>query len=226
MTPPNNKYLSFLRVRYELIGAITREREFSTANNLLDIREERSDGQKVQDDSNGAKLKGLAKDIKAIDNCLIIRAKNTVSWPTVRGTTVTGTVLAATDFCGFLCARYDANPPNLQKNVTAALCTSMHVTDLSAATEALSSHVSTKCVTRSCTLLNEPSPLLAHASNPSSTRDAEDQRRRHIRGGAAWRQELTFSSEAYSKFKLTPPSTSDLAILTRITTSISQWIGS
>ena len=34
---------------------------------------------------------------------------------TVWGTMVTGTVLAATDICGFLCARYDVTPPpNLQ----------------------------------------------------------------------------------------------------------------
>ena len=111
----NKKYLSFLHAICNIIGSVIGERAFSSAYHIIALREERSDGQKVQDDSNGAKLKGLAKDIKAIDNCLIIRAKNTVSWPTVRGTTVTGTVLAATEFCGFLCACYDVTPPNQTK---------------------------------------------------------------------------------------------------------------
>ena len=33
---------------------------------------------------------------------------------TVQGDMVTGTVLAATEFRDFLCARYDFTPPNLQ----------------------------------------------------------------------------------------------------------------
>ena len=63
-----------------------------------------------------AKLKGLVKDLKALDRRLIIRAKNTGSFLTVRVTIVTGTVLAATEFCDFLCTSYDGTlPPNLQK---------------------------------------------------------------------------------------------------------------
>ena len=34
----------------------------------------------------------------------------------VQGTTVTGTLLSATEFCDLLCARYDVTPPNLQNN--------------------------------------------------------------------------------------------------------------
>ena len=37
--------------------------------------------------------------------------QNTGSWLTVRGTTVTGTVLTAMEFCDFLCACYDVTPP-------------------------------------------------------------------------------------------------------------------
>ena len=40
-------------------------------------------------------------------NCLILRAKNIGYWMTVQGATVTGTVLTSTQFCGFLCERYD-----------------------------------------------------------------------------------------------------------------------
>ena len=50
------------------------------------------------DDSNNAKLKGIADDLEASGRCLIIRAKSTGSWINVRGITVTGTVLAATEF--------------------------------------------------------------------------------------------------------------------------------
>ena len=45
-------------------------------------------------------------------------------------------------------------------------------------------------------------------------------------GGVACRKEVTLSSEAYGKARLTPSSTSDLEMMTRIPTSTSQWISS
>ena len=62
---------------------------------------------KIRYDANDTKLKGLVNDLKAPDHHLTLRAKNTGSWLTVWGTRVTGTVLAATGFHDFLCARYD-----------------------------------------------------------------------------------------------------------------------
>ena len=62
-----------------------------------------------------------------------------------------------------------------------ALRTSPYATDLDAATEASSSHVTTKCVTSSYTLFDEPSPLTVYVVNPSSTRATEDQRKRYMR---------------------------------------------
>ena len=46
VTSSNDKYLSLLRARSELIGVVTGEREFPTTDHLLALREERRDGQK------------------------------------------------------------------------------------------------------------------------------------------------------------------------------------
>ena len=83
-----------------------------------------------------------------------------------------------------------------------------------------------KFLTSSCTFLDNTSPLPLYAMKPSSTRAAEDQRRSLLRGGAAWRQEVTLSSKVYGKSRLTPTSKSYLDMLTWIPTSMSQWISS
>ena len=90
--------------------------------------------------------------------------------------------------------------------------------------EALSPHVTVKCVTSSSTLINNPSPLPIYVDNPSSIRAASDQRRRHFQVGSTWRRELTLSSETYGKSRLTPSLTSDLEMLTRIHIIMIQWI--
>ena len=112
------------------------------------------------------------------------------------------------------------------KNVTAALWLSLYVTDLSAATEALSSHITNKRMASSCTLIGEPSPLTAYVAKTSSTRSTEDQRRRHVDGESAWRQEVMLSSKDYGKVRLTPSTASDLEMLMWICTIVSQWISS
>ena len=76
----------------------------------MEIREERRDGQKIQDDTNKAKLKWLVKYLESLDLCLVLRAKNTGSWLTVQGTLVTGTVLLAKGFRNF-CPRIMMLPP-------------------------------------------------------------------------------------------------------------------
>ena len=96
--------------------------------------------------------------------------------------------------------------------------------DLAASTNALSPHVKINCAKISYTSLDEPSPLTTYEENPSSTRDAADKRRSYIKVGAAWRKEMMFSSEDYGKSRLTPSSMSDLEMLTRVTTSMRQWI--
>ena len=117
-------------------------------------------------------------------------------------------------------------PLNSKINAMSPLCPYPYVTDLDASTEALSSHNTTKCMTSSCTLLDEPSPLTVCAAKPSSIRDTEDQRRRHIRVGEYCRQELTLSSESYGKLRLTPSSTSYLEMLAQIRKVMIQWISS
>ena len=52
----NDKYLISLRASSELIGAVTGEIKFSTADHLLALREERRGRQKIQYNANDAKL--------------------------------------------------------------------------------------------------------------------------------------------------------------------------
>ena len=103
VTSANDKYLSLLREISEMIGYVMGTSTFSTANHLLVLREERCEGLKIQDDANNAKLKGLINDHKSPGGRLVLRAKNTGSWLTAQGSTVTGIVLAATEFRYFLC---------------------------------------------------------------------------------------------------------------------------
>ena len=74
---------------------------FSNCDHQLSLREERHDGKKNWYDVNGTKLKEIVTDLNGTDYCLILRAKNIGAWLNVRGTTVTGTLLAATGFCCF-----------------------------------------------------------------------------------------------------------------------------
>ena len=68
---------------------------------------------------------------------------------------------------------------------------SIYVTDLAAAKEASSSHVTIKCVMNSYTSLDYPSFLPEYTVNPSSTRSAEDQWGKYIRGVTDGIQEVT-----------------------------------
>ena len=74
----------------------------------------------------------------------------------------------------------------------AALNLYMYVMDLDALTDASLSQVTTNCMTISYTPLNYPPPLTVYAVNPSYTRAAVYHRRKYVRGGADWRQEVTF----------------------------------
>ena len=105
LTSANKKYLSSQRASTELIRYVTGEGKFSNANHLLVLRDERRDGQKIHDDTNDAKLKYLVTDLDSADQLVILRAKNTGAWLNVQVTMLTGTILAATLFWWFLCAR-------------------------------------------------------------------------------------------------------------------------
>ena len=98
----------------DLIGAIDGASEFSAANYFLAPMEKMCDGQKIWDDANDSKLKGLFKDLEEPDQHIVLRSKNTGSWLTVRGATVTGILLLAMEFRGFLCT-LQCYPPNLRK---------------------------------------------------------------------------------------------------------------
>ena len=90
----------------------------------------------------------------------------------------------------------------------------------------LVSNATTKCVTISCTLFDEYLPINLYVDNPSYIRAVAYQRRRYVRGGENWRQEVMFSYNAYGKSRLTPSSTSDLQMTIQRPTIINLWIRS
>ena len=90
----------------------------------------------------------------------------------------------------------------------------------------LSSHITKKFVTRYRTSLVNSSPIPVYMENLSFNRSAEYQRRRQVRGGADWIQEVTSLSKAYGKSRLIPSSTSYLEMLTHIPTGMIQLISS
>ena len=113
VTSENNKHPSSQWERAELIRDVTEVGAFSNTNHLMELMEERCNGQTTREDVNCTKLKGLVRDLNFTDQSLILRAKSTGAWLNVRGTTVTSTVFLATEFRDFLFARYNVNPPNL-----------------------------------------------------------------------------------------------------------------
>ena len=86
------------------------EGEFSNAGQLLNLREERRDRQKIWYDVNSAKLKEISEDINRIDHCLIPHTRNTGVCINLWVAMATGTLLVATDFCDFY-ARNMMLPP-------------------------------------------------------------------------------------------------------------------
>ena len=75
---------------------------FSNSDHLLAIREERHGGQENRDGIKNAKLKEIVADLNSSNHFWILRAKNIGAFLNVRSTTVTGTVLGATDFRDFI----------------------------------------------------------------------------------------------------------------------------
>ena len=116
LTLAKAKYLSSQQGSAELIRSVMGGGEFSNAEHLRTLGEERRDGQKYREVTNETKLRGLVLYLKGTNMCLLLQAKGTGAWLSVRGNTVAGTVLSAEDFRDFLCASYNVFPLNLRSH--------------------------------------------------------------------------------------------------------------
>ena len=96
VTSAADKYTSSICASYNMIGTVTDEMYFSTADQLLEVKEERRYGKRDWDDANDTKLRGIVNDQGNFEKRLFLCAKHTGSWTIIQGTMVTGTVLAAT----------------------------------------------------------------------------------------------------------------------------------
>ena len=114
VTSAQKKCLSSQRGSAELIQDVTGEGAFSNSNLLQTLVEEIRNRKKDWEAMYETKLKGLVCDLKGTNRRLILRAKITGDCMSVRVTTVSGTVLSATEFRDFLFARYNVSPLNLQ----------------------------------------------------------------------------------------------------------------
>ena len=77
VTSAQEKYLTYQRGSAELIWAVTGGGEFSNANHLRTLGEERRDGDKDQEYAYKNKLKSLVRNLKVTGRSLILRAKIT-----------------------------------------------------------------------------------------------------------------------------------------------------
>ena len=86
---------------------------FSNAEHLRTLSEERRDGKKSRDVAYKSRLMGLVRDLQDTDKPPLLLSKITGAWLIVHGTTVSGTVLSATESWNFLFAHYNVSPVNL-----------------------------------------------------------------------------------------------------------------
>ena len=96
VTSAQEKYLSSTRGSIELIQAVAGGGEFSNADHLRTLSEDQRERKESQDVAYKYRLKGLVRYIKDNDKSLLLRAKSTGAWMSIRGTTVSVTVLSAT----------------------------------------------------------------------------------------------------------------------------------
>ena len=101
VTSTQEKYSSSQRGIAELVRDVAGGEAFSNADHLRTLIKERHDGKNDWDAAYEYKLKGLVSDLKCTDKRLLQRAKSTGAWLSVHGTTVSGTVLNATEFQDF-----------------------------------------------------------------------------------------------------------------------------
>ena len=97
VTSSQEKYLRYQWGSAELVWAVTGGEELSNADHLRALSEERRDGEKNRDAAYESKTRGLVSDLKGTDNRLLICTKSTGAWLIVCGTTVSFTVLSATE---------------------------------------------------------------------------------------------------------------------------------
>ena len=88
-------------------------RAFSNNKHLRTLSEEWRDGKKEQDAAYKFKIKGLLSDLKRTDKRLLLYSRIIRDWLSVHVTTVSRTVLYATEF-QFFCTHYNVSPVNLQ----------------------------------------------------------------------------------------------------------------
>ena len=96
VTSAQEKYLSSTRGISDLVQAVTGGGAFSNADHLRILSEDQRDSNKDRDFAQKSRLKGLVCNLKGTDTRLRVRAKSTGAWLSVRGTTVSGTVLSDT----------------------------------------------------------------------------------------------------------------------------------
>ena len=99
----------------KLIRAVM-EGGLSNADHLQTFWEERYDGKKYWEAAYETKLKGLVRNLKGTNRCLILRVKIIGAWLSIHDTTFLGAVLSATEFRDLLCACYNISPLNLQSH--------------------------------------------------------------------------------------------------------------
>ena len=75
LTSSDEKSPSLQLSSTEPIRIMKGESEFSTTDNLQEVKEERSDDRKIQDDVNKEKLEGIVETLDAFDRRLFLRAK-------------------------------------------------------------------------------------------------------------------------------------------------------
>ena len=97
VTSEQEKYLSPQQGSAELFPAMTRKGAFSNAEHLRTLSEEQRDGKKDRDVVYKSKSKGLVSNLKGTEKRLLICDKVTGVWLSVLVTTVSGTLLFATE---------------------------------------------------------------------------------------------------------------------------------
>ena len=112
VTSAQEKYLQYQQGSAELVRAVTGGGLFLNADHLRTLMEERRDGKKNRDAVYESNLKGLVINIESTDKRLLIHAKITGAWLSIRGTTVSGAVVSATEFVVFSSERRKPSPPS------------------------------------------------------------------------------------------------------------------
>ena len=77
VTSASDKYNSFLRTSYKLIGAVKGDMDFSNDGRICQIKEERQDGKKYRDVANDAKLRVIVGNQGAFEKIISLQAKHT-----------------------------------------------------------------------------------------------------------------------------------------------------